>query len=236
MSASVAAWSSYSLDHARAAAHFVRQCSKLEAETAIPLDRAITQQVLAEHRSAVTAAIFASAAFLEASINELFSSAGHDNFEVGGGRGGLPQRRRQLLALLSEPLERASTLDRYQLALGLLDHEQLEIGAQPFQDTVLLVKLRNKLVHYRPEWRAGAVDGAASDPDQAGESSRRQRPQAEPVHERSQSILPGPMPGTRLRSMGLGIGVTAVYESIIDEFGTNLPPVVAVVANCPRGV
>lgn len=233
MSASVMAWSFYSLDHARAAAHFVRQCSKLEAEAATPPDGAIDEQLLVEHRSAVTAAIFTSVAFLEASVNELFASADHDNLEVGGGRGGLPQRGRRLLALLGEPLERASTLDRYQIALGLLDREPFETGAQPFQDTVLLVKLRNMLVHYRPEWRPGAIDGAASDPDTKVEKALV-----------GKGFKPNPFtsdvnPFFPDRCLGHGcaawawasalafasdffrrIGVTAVYESIINELET----------------
>lgn len=230
MSASVMAWTFYSLDHARAAAHFVRQCSTLETETAIPPDRAIDQQIFAEHRSAVTAAIFASVAFLEASINELFASADHDNLEVGGGRGGLPQRGRQLLALLSEPLERASTLDRYQLALGLLGHKPLETGAQPYQDAALLVKLRNMLVHYRPEWRAGAVDGAASDPDTNVEKAlagKRLKPN--PFTSEVNPFFPDRCLGHGCAAWAWAsalaftdaffrrIGVTAVYESAIGE-------------------
>jgi hypothetical protein len=85
-----------------------------------------------EHRSVAVAAVMSSAAFLEAAVNELFASAGHDNLEVGGGLGGLTAAERG--ALVGRAADRISTLDRYELALSQLGRPPLPRGAAPFPD------------------------------------------------------------------------------------------------------
>ncbi|MGW0944522.1 hypothetical protein ACWD4O_18535 [Streptomyces sp. NPDC002623] len=146
------AWHWYSKDHARAATLFSRKCRELEEtlETSSPDKEA-------EHRSYAAAAILASVAFMEASLNELLASADHENLGVGGALGGLPQDERQALTALKKAWGRSgpSTLDRLQLVLHLLRREPFKRGASPFQEAQLVVSLRNDLVHYPAEWRVG---------------------------------------------------------------------------------
>ncbi len=50
-------------------------------------------------------------------------------------------------------------LQKYQIALVLAQKQIFDPGNLPYQDVNLLVKLRNSLVHYEPEW----VKSPASD-------------------------------------------------------------------------
>ena len=45
----------------------------------------------------------------------------------------------------------ASTLEKYQCALRFADLPKFSEGALPYQDTKLLIDLRNALVHFVPE-------------------------------------------------------------------------------------
>jgi hypothetical protein len=94
--------------------------------------------------------VLASVAFLEASINELLASAKHDNLEAGGK---LSAAQRDRLAGAAELIEGNNFLDRFQLVLYMLNKTPFNRGAHPYQDTSLLVRLRNELVHYKPQFR-----------------------------------------------------------------------------------
>jgi hypothetical protein len=48
--------------------------------------------------------------------------------------------------------ERVPVLGKYQSALRLAGVEPFDDGRAPFQDVESLVKLRDALVHYKPEW------------------------------------------------------------------------------------
>jgi hypothetical protein len=158
----VAVWNWFSLDQAAAAALFSRKCGELEGHPPTPsaddLARGMTwsEATYREHRSLAVASILASVAFLEASVNELFASASHDNLELAGGQGQLTAPQRVVLTAAAEMIEGNRLLDRFQLALLLLGHGTFEPGRQPYQDAQLLVHLRNELVHYKPQFRAGA--------------------------------------------------------------------------------
>lgn len=158
--ARVAIWHWFSLDQAVAATTFSRKCGNLEsnphppneAEQASGLKWSTDDQ--REHRSNVAASVLSSVTFLEASINELFASASHDNLEVGGK---LSAEERYRLTGAASMIANNRLLDRFQLALYLLDRAAFDIGAQPYQDAKLLISLRNELVHYKPQFR-GAAD------------------------------------------------------------------------------
>ena len=162
----LAVWNWFSLDQAASAALFSRKCGELEDHPPTPsaedLARGMTwsEATYREHRSLAVASILASVAFLEASVNELFASASHDNLELAGGQGGLSAPQRVVLTAAAEMLEGNRLLDRFQLALLLLGHRAFDPGRQPYQDAQLVVRLRNELVHYKPQFRAGA--GAAT--------------------------------------------------------------------------
>lgn len=103
---------------------------------------------LVRHRSYVTGAILSAAAFLEASINELY-------LELHGLRSNertrLPRRVLAVLGRFWSDIERAPVLHRYQVVLMVADAERFDERRAPFQDADSLMKLRDALVHFRPE-------------------------------------------------------------------------------------
>lgn len=53
---------------------------------------------------------------------------------------------------ISELIDRESVLAKYSLALSLYTGKGLEQGGQTVQNVDALIKLRNAVVHFRPEW------------------------------------------------------------------------------------
>ena len=131
--------------HLFSAAHFARMSACLENEADV------TQELIKErHRSCVIGSIFASVAFLEAAINELYVAASDKMID----HPGLADEFRTRLATIwsIEHFRRgARVLEKYQCALGLAGAKQFDKGARPYQDAKLLVDLRNALVHFVPE-------------------------------------------------------------------------------------
>lgn len=158
-------WHWYSNDQALAATFFSRSANELEESPPQPspdeTSRGLTyaEEAQKRHRAFTTASIFASVAFLEACINELFASVEHDNLEVGGR---LPSVERMRLVEMRIYLARLPALDRFQAALRLLGKQPFDRGGPPYQDAALLVRLRNALVHYEPRWRPAGSEVSAS--------------------------------------------------------------------------
>lgn len=154
-----AVWGWYSVDQYKALNLFCNKCTELEEKGPEPppsfagliLEPWEREDHIA-HRSYVMATVMSSVAFLEASLNELFASAGDDSLRVGGGRGSLTERERHSLCAVWGIIERAPLLDKCQLVLDLLGREPFNSGGSPYQDTYLLVKLRDLLVHSKPGW------------------------------------------------------------------------------------
>lgn len=145
MSVSLRAYfSSYHLWAARA---FCASAEAIEAAHTGPASFDIS------HRAFVINAILSSAAFAEAAINEIYQDAadGHASYTKD-----LDEAAVAILADYWNMTEvkgksHVSTLDKYQLALRFLGHEPLDASTQPYQDANLVMKLRNTLVHYKPE-------------------------------------------------------------------------------------
>ncbi|MEU4082632.1 hypothetical protein [Streptomyces venezuelae] len=167
--AAVKSWHWYSRDHALAATLLCRRCAELEYSPDPPNEQDRAQGLTwstaqaAEHRTYAMAAVLTAFAFLEASVNELLASAAEDQLEMGGGRGGLTGEERSALVDLQQAWGDGgpSLLDRAQLVLHLLRRPPFDRGEAPFQTADVLRRLRNALVHYRPEWRpvgAGVAD------------------------------------------------------------------------------
>jgi len=87
-------------------------------------------------------AIFTSVAALESYANELFVD--YDSV--------FPELRQNIMAKLWELYEQKPTLEKYEFALLLKDGSAFNKGASPYQDVALIIKLRNALVHFKPEW------------------------------------------------------------------------------------
>ncbi|HJU73748.1 MAG TPA: hypothetical protein VJ717_08365 [Gemmatimonadaceae bacterium] len=100
------------------------------------------------HRAYVTGAILSAAAFLEASINELY-------LELHGSRARdrlrLPRRVLPLLGRAWAAMRRTRVLERYQVVLKVADAERFDERHAPFLDADTLMKMRDALLHSRPE-------------------------------------------------------------------------------------
>ncbi len=105
-----------------------------------------------EHRVYIMNSILSATAFLEAVINELYQDA-HDKHLVS-----LGHLDETVISILSDFWEMTeednksflSILDKYQLALRFAGKEPFQKGENPYQDTALVIKLRNYLTHYKP--------------------------------------------------------------------------------------
>ena len=134
----------FSQQHLRAAEFFAQQSQTFEATVQTP---DVTQQ--SQHRAFVTGTIFSAVSFLEASINELFLSATSTDTTA------LPSFDAHLFELFTqfwEEVEKFPLLHKYQVALALAGKDRFDQGSPLYQDAENLVKLRDCLVHYKPEW------------------------------------------------------------------------------------
>lgn len=132
--------------HLFAARHLSDLACELEKEHAGTTD----PDIIRRHRAYVISAVLAAAAFLEASINELYLEV--QDHMVNGNSGG----RRRVLAVPAHfwsPVARPPILHKYQLALVVADAEPYDEARSPFRDADGLIALRDALVHGRLEWR-----------------------------------------------------------------------------------
>ena len=57
-----------------------------------------------------------------------------------------------LLSELWPIMEKSAILYKYQVVLTTTNKEKFNAGIPPYQDVDNLIKLRNALIHYKPEW------------------------------------------------------------------------------------
>lgn len=55
-------------------------------------------------------------------------------------------------ALFAELIDRQSVLDKYKFALAVRSAKRLDLGQNIVQNVDALIKLRNAIVHFQPEW------------------------------------------------------------------------------------
>lgn len=113
------------------------------------------------HRSYAASSVIASATFLEAAVSELFQDA-HDGHGLRDD-GYLASLSAEAVATMAKVWRTTDSgkglepLDKWQRLLECCGHERLDLGASPAQDAALLIRLRNSLVHFKPE--SIAADG-----------------------------------------------------------------------------
>jgi len=142
-------------DHLYSAYFFAKSAAEIES-----LSTRNDEQGRA-HRSFVISSITSSDGFLEACINELFAMCADDpqNCHINGH----PQDSR-FISIGTDTISKLAAfwqldtfqrysklLDKYQTALRLAEKPIFNTGNNPFQDTKLVVQLRNRLVHFVPE-------------------------------------------------------------------------------------
>jgi hypothetical protein len=89
-----------------------------------------------------TGAVFASIASLESYANELFI----DHKTV------FPELRVEVMAKLWELFEQKPTLEKFEFALLIKNAPAFDRGASPYQEIAAIIRLRNGLIHFKPEW------------------------------------------------------------------------------------
>ena len=134
----------FSGHHMLSAAHFARQSAIIEKNCKDEL----TDELRTEHRAYVTGAIIVSVASLEATINEVFISA-RDNDNIFKD---FDHTTPKVLKELLDVVEWSKILQKYQFVLTAANKEAFYRGNSPYQEVGDLIKLRNALVHYKPEW------------------------------------------------------------------------------------
>jgi hypothetical protein len=128
----------YAVPHLVSAAMFSRCVGEIEAEHAGQALSSFWDEILAH----ATATVFLVVAGLESYANELFIDM-NENF---------PGVRQELLEKLWSDYERKPIFEKFDLALLLREASTRVAGVEPFQSVDALVRLRNALMHFKPEW------------------------------------------------------------------------------------
>lgn len=129
--------------HIISAHHFAKSAEQIEA-----LGGDVPQSEKWEYRAFVSAAVLSAVAYLSASINELYLEVRKLS------QTNQPPVRRELDLLLDAwpRISRVQVLQRYQLALSVADADQYNPGRQPYLDADNIIRLRDALLSYDPEW------------------------------------------------------------------------------------
>lgn len=131
----------FAVQHLIAAVRFARLCYTVEEANTGKAFGPFYEEII----SYVTASVFSSVAALEANINEVFADAqdGIITFEGFGPK---------LLNEIWDLIEDKPILEKYQFALVLRGRERMSKGDREYQFAGTLIKVRNALVHFKPEW------------------------------------------------------------------------------------
>jgi hypothetical protein len=136
----------FNRQHMLAAAYFARKAFDIESNHTELVDG----EPFFAHRGYVTGAVLSTVASLEATINELYIDAQNANSPTFQS---VDQKVPGFLAAENwQELERKPILDKYQKALSLTGKPEFVRGDSSYQNVDSLIKLRDALVHYKPEW------------------------------------------------------------------------------------
>lgn len=139
----------FSFQHILSAALLLKEIKECE----LSLNKGFSDDVFIKYRAFCVNAIISIVSFMEASINELFMDASDNR---NGAIKDLSDHDVETLAgmwKLNIPRTASySIIEKYQIALNLLKKECYDLGCEPAQSVSILIKLRNSLIHYEPEW------------------------------------------------------------------------------------
>jgi hypothetical protein len=127
-----------------ASAIFARKATEIER-----VDGATaTEDAMAEHRGCVVGALLQCVAALETEIHDLMVYGPGAHL----GSGATDHDAREFLYPCAEMIDCEDVISRYEIVSHLLKRPKLSRGTQPTQDTALLIRLRNEIVHYKSGW------------------------------------------------------------------------------------
>lgn len=146
-----------SIQHLQSALFFSQECKRLESEH--EPDQWL--QVIGPHQAFVIGTVLSTIAFLEATVNEMFTDAserfssehleGLDSKHLEGLDDSVINRLGELWKLEVPKTASFNILRKYKIALVTADLPQMDLGKHPAQDIKALVTLRNELIHYEPK-------------------------------------------------------------------------------------
>ena len=138
----------FSIQHAKSAAYFCRRAHAEEGS----YNGDMQSPQLGVIKAYASSALFLSAAFLEALVNELFADA---RLQDGSGQlRGLQDDERARISEIGtdQYLQKAKLLDKFKSLLVAAGRTPISLGQAPGQNVKHLVDLRNNLLHYKGPW------------------------------------------------------------------------------------
>ena len=199
-----------STDHLAAAVVFATQAREFEQGRLKPL----VLHERSEHTAAAMGCILSAVGYLEANINEFFSDAADEGMSDGVAASRPTLQR--LTSIRSTMASKTTILDKYDIVLALCDLPTFDKGAAPYQGVAKLIKLRNALTHFVPEWQPGGGPQEDAELDALSRSLRGAFPE-NALAARHEPFFP-------YRCLGYGSSKWAVTQSIafVTEFMKRL--------------
>jgi hypothetical protein len=203
----------FSINHIQAATHFAKRSRDIEES----YDGIYSEQRFVEHSAYVVGSIFATASFLEATINEFFQDAMDDASPHYSSSQLPPEIKITIANMWKSGVPRTAKytiLEKFQLALAFMEKKPFEPGIRPFQEIELLIKLRNALIHFEPEWAGSPSIGKQN---KSFEEGLKGKFALNPLYEEGNSFFPD-------RCLGYGCARWAVDSSVrfADEFFSRI--------------
>lgn len=145
--AEVSIKTNFSIYHLLAAANYSRAAHKIEKEVRPPCP----EKERIEYIGFVTSSIIMSVAALESRINEIYLSAVDKDKNIFKN---FNDDTIESLSIIWHDLDnkRISTLSKYLISLLISRKTLMNKGDKIYQDVDMLIKLRDALIHYKPEW------------------------------------------------------------------------------------
>lgn len=138
----------FSITHLRGGINSLNQLEEIERDIKIKLDKK-QKFDMHTHMSCASTGLILSAAFLEATINEVFACCCEDE-SIGFDSVKFAWQERFADKWKEDKFARTSSLEKYQTALELANAEKFNKGSSPYQEVKLIFDLRNALVHFKP--------------------------------------------------------------------------------------
>ncbi|MEQ1814800.1 MAG: hypothetical protein ABL860_10185 [Candidatus Nitrotoga sp.] len=126
------------IPHLFSAAHLCRKVGELEYANQGNDFGEFWHDILAN----ASGALFTAVAAVESYANELFVD--HEII--------FPELKLEVMAKLWELYEQKPILEKFDFALLLKGATAFDRGSSPYQDVFIIIRLRNGLMHFKPEW------------------------------------------------------------------------------------
>jgi len=153
----------FSVRYIQSAALLCRLGYRIEQDCAAAGD--ISSDALLRHEAFIFNAIFSTVAFLESTINELYSDAADNAYFF------VDEKNEMLLKTIGEKwrnenyFDRTQMLNKYQKILEIAGKPRFDADHPAFSNVRDLIEIRNYLMHYRREWVV-VEDGQSAGPRQ----------------------------------------------------------------------